>query len=69
MAALFFNETIQMKIIIRIFSTAAYLMLLVLFGCSELPVVNNNVEDIYEGIEFNMPRVIEPVFPDYSVSI
>lgn len=44
-------------------------MLAVLLGCSELPVVNNNAEDIYEGIEFDMPRVIEPVFPDYTVSI
>lgn len=32
------------------------------------PAVKATV-DIYENIEFNMPRVQEPVFPDYSVKI
>ncbi len=30
---------------------------------------DNTGEDLYENIEFDMPRVIEPSFPDYSVSI
>ena len=29
----------------------------------------NNVDWVYEGVEFNMPRVAETQFPDYSVSI
>jgi len=63
------NDSLQIKAINRILSTAAFLVLLVVSGCSEQPLVNSSTEDLYEGIEFDMPRVIEPVFSDYSVSI
>ncbi len=53
----------------RIIRTATFIMLLMVFGCSEQAVVNSNTGDLYEGIEFDMPKVIEPVFPDFSVSI
>lgn len=58
-----------MKTINRTIRAATYLVLLVVFGCNEYPELSNTEVDIYEGIEFDMPRVIEPVFPDYSVSI
>ena len=31
--------------------------------------VSREMADIYEGVEFDMPRVQEPSFPDYSVNI
>lgn len=49
--------------------STAYLILLLAFGCSEKPAENPSDFGIYEGIEFEMPRVVEPAFPDYSVAI
>jgi len=46
-----------------------YLLLLLSFGCSQQHIKKNVISEIYHGIEFEMPSVIEPVFPDYSVSI
>ncbi len=48
-----------------------YLALISLMACTIQPneVVTNSVDKIYEGVEFEMPRVKEPVFQDYSVSI
>ena len=46
-----------------------YLLLLLSFGCSQQHIKRNVINEIYHGIEFEMPCVIEPVFPDYSVSI
>jgi len=47
-----------------------YLLLLLLtFGCSEDNEEKPIDTGIYDGIEFEMPLVIEPDFPDYSVSI
>ena len=53
----------------RFLTRTAYLLFLVSFGCSDKPVETPDIINIYEGIEFEMPVVIEPVFPDYAVSI
>ena len=58
-----------MKNIKPAFPGAVILLFLWVWGCSEKPVENKPVIGIYEGIEFAMPRVLEPEFPDYSVSI
>ena len=58
-----------MIIIKRLLTRTAYLLLLVSFGCNEKPVVTKEIIKVYEGIEFEMPVVIEPVFPEYTVSI
>lgn len=59
-----------MKTIINLLKRHSYLVLLVAFACSQpqqeiKPVAN----DVYEGIEFDMPKVVEPTFPDNAVSI
>jgi len=46
-----------------------YFLLLLTVGCSEKPGADQSVIDIYKDIEFDMPKVIEPTFPDYTVSI
>ncbi len=53
----------------KIFYSAAFLVLLLTSGCSAQPSDNRNFSSLYEGIEFEMPVVTEPEFPDYSVSI
>lgn len=53
----------------RAFQIITFLLILFFSGCIEKQPKNFNGIDIYEGIEFEMPGVIEPVFPDYSVSI
>ena len=58
-----------MKNIKPVFPGTAILLLLLVYGCIEKPEENQADIGIYEGIEFEMPRVIEPEFPDYSVSI
>ena len=58
-----------MIIIKRLLTRTAYLLLLVSFSCSEKTVVTKEIFKVYEGIEFEMPVVIEPVFPEYTVSI
>ncbi len=52
-------------------SKLAYLALISFMACTTQPkeVVTNSVDKIYEGVEFEMPKVKEPVFQDYSVSI
>lgn len=46
------------------------LLLLSLVNCAEKTApVQEEATDIYEGIEFDMPKVIEPTFPDFEVSI
>lgn len=35
----------------------------------KMPIDRNSEVDIYEGVQFNMPEVEEPVIPDYSVNI
>ncbi len=53
------------------FSKLAYVALISLMACTNQPkeVVQSSVDKIYEGVEFDMPKVKEPVFQDYSVSI
>ena len=46
-----------------------FLILFFALVCSGKSVTSQVVNDIYEGIEFEMPKVVEPTFPDYSVSI
>ncbi len=48
-----------------------YLALIGLMACTSQPkeASLNAVDKIYEGVEFDMPKVTEPVFNDYSVSI
>jgi len=39
-------------------------------GCAQSQMPKSQLNfDIYEGLEFDMPRVQEPVIPDYSVNI
>lgn len=50
----------------------AGICILILFfamACSEKLAPGLVENEIYNGIEFEMPRIIEPTFPDYSVSI
>ena len=63
------HNTFDMNTIKRVLMRMAYLLLLLPFGCSEKPVENQVINEVYEGIEFEMPVVIEPEFPEYSVSI
>ena len=44
-------------------------MLLFALACNEKPITSQTTNDLYDGIEFDMPRVVEPTFPDYSVDI
>ncbi len=52
-------------------SKLTYLALISLMACTTQPkeVVTNSVDKIYEGVEFEMPKVKEPIFQDYSISI
>ncbi|MFO7668608.1 MAG: glycoside hydrolase family 28 protein [Bacteroidales bacterium] len=52
-----------------VFQKPVYLLLLLAFGCGQIPLENPDDHGIYDGIEFEMPEVMEPVFPDYSVSV
>ena len=60
---------VQMKRIKPAFPGIAFLLFLWVCGCSEKPAINQADVGIYEGIEFEMPYVMEPEFPDHSVSI
>ncbi|MFH0759720.1 MAG: glycoside hydrolase family 28 protein [Bacteroidota bacterium] len=53
----------------RTFQITGYLLLLLSLGCRQKSVEDQVVNDIYNGIEFKMPEVAEPVFSEYSVSI
>ncbi len=63
------QDTFAMNTIIKVFQRLAYLLLLFSFGCGEKVVEKQVISEVYEGIEFEMPVVIEPTFPEYSVSI
>jgi polygalacturonase len=59
-----------MKAIKTAFQRLIYLLWLMLIcGCTETAVEKQVDSGIYDGIEFEMPRVIEPEFPNNSVSI
>lgn len=53
----------------RITISAYFLITLFIFGYNTNPAIGQAVIDIYEGIEFEMAKVIEPTFPNYTVSI
>ena len=53
----------------RVFTGTVYLFLLVSFGCGKKSDVTQEIINVYDEIEFEMPVVIEPVFPEYTVSI
>ena len=47
-----------------------FVIFLITEGCAQAQVSENQSNfDIYEGLEFDMPRVQEPDIPDYSVNI
>jgi len=46
-----------------------YLLILIAVACNTTTPVPEVTNDIYEGIEFEMPKVVEPTFADLSVSI
>ena len=45
------------------------LVLAILFACSEKPAPKVASNNIYDGLEFHMPHIKVPTFPDYQVSI
>ncbi|HBL75521.1 MAG: glycoside hydrolase [Bacteroidetes bacterium GWF2_42_66] len=45
------------------------LYLFAAFACNEKAADNREKDDLYEGLEFEMPIIKEPVIPDLSVSI
>ena len=53
----------------NITNSSYFLVLFFASVCSGNLATSQEVNDIYEGIEFEMPKVVEPTFPDYSVSI
>ncbi len=52
-------------------SKLMYIALIGLMACTTQPkeLSTSTVDKIYEGVEFDMPKLKEPVFQDYSVSI
>ena len=59
----------MMKRISQILKKHAYLFLLATMACGATAETAPVTDHIYEGLEFDMPKVVEPTFPDYSVSI
>ena len=43
--------------------------LIMISGACVQPQAENNLSDLYEGLEFDMPMIREPVIPDFAVSI
>ena len=62
-------NTFKMKILIRTSQVRTCLLILMVSGCTAKPEEIRSDAGIYEGIEFEMPKVVEPAFPDYSVAI
>ncbi len=59
-----------MKTILNVLKRYSYLTLLLIFACSQpKQEVKQIADNVYQGIEFDMPKVIEPIFPDNSVNI
>ena len=58
-----------MKRISNILKKHAYLFLLATMACGARAETAPVTDPIYEGLEFDMPKVVEPNFPDHSVSI
>ena len=58
-----------MKKLRKILGWHIYLLLFAAAACNTKPANIPAMADIYEGLEFEMPKIIEPEFPAYSVSI
>lgn len=58
-----------MKTLKKIVSNSSFLILILTQACNEKSGTNQSTDEIYKGIEFEMPKVIEPAFPDNVVSI
>lgn len=60
-----------MRVIGKIIERCFYLIsfILLVSACQNKAIEDTKVSDVYEGVEFDMPKVVEPVFPDFSVSI
>lgn len=58
-----------MKRIRKVVREQAWLLLLATMACNEKPATVQVKDEIYAGLEFEMPEITQPVFPDYSVSI
>lgn len=58
-----------MRTLKNIANNCYFLILIFALVCSGKSATSQVVNDIYEGIEFDMPKVVIPTFPDYSVSI
>ena len=58
-----------MKRIERMVKRHLYLGVFLLAACSAQTSEPVSMNEVYDGIEFDMPKVIEPTFQDYSVSI
>lgn len=58
-----------MKALTKNSRSLCFLIMFLAIACTEKSGTKQVTNDIYEGIEFEMPKVVEPTFPDYSVSI
>ena len=58
-----------MRMIAGLTRISLSLVLMVLFACSEKPAPKLESDNIYDGLEFQMPHIVVPTFPDYKVSI
>jgi len=58
-----------MKLIKKELFKTGYLFLLLSLGCIQQQTDKQKINKIYSDIEFNMPKVLEPGFNNYSVSI
>ena len=57
-----------MKEIKRIIKPCYWIMFLVL-ACAERPAEDTKAYSVYDSLEFQMSKIVEPTFPDYSISI
>jgi polygalacturonase len=67
------RNTTMNKLFVRVCGFFALLGVLAIASCNEpqgqSATTMNNLDALYEGLEFEMPRVTEPVFPSYRVKI
>ena len=64
-----YNSNMMNKLTNAFQKTVGLLFITLLFACNVQLEEKQDEAGIYDGIEFEMPRVIEPEFPAYSVSI
>lgn len=53
----------------KLVESSICILLFFMVACSNPKIEQVQYEDIYSGVEFKMPKVIEPDFPKYTVSI